>query len=214
LVVCIFLNKTRGERAIPHARRFLQEYPEPLPLSKAAYKDIQPFFATLGLFRRASWLIDLAKEWLINPPTAGVIHKKSSRDGVVLESEVAHLKGVGKYASDAWRIFCKDDLYKRAGHENKAPEWKKVQAEDKELVAYLKWRRMKEESTSIEQSPRTSPEDVSDKLTSQLERLDIGKTVQNASVSGSPMLRITVNDRRTEAAPRRIILRSQPSPLV
>ena len=183
-------------------------------MSTATYQDIQPFFANLGLFRRANWLIDLAKEWLVNPPTAGVIHKKSSRDGVVLESEVAHFKGVGKYASDAWRIFCKDDLYKRAGHENKDPEWKKVQAKDKELVAYLKWRRMKEESTSIENSPKANSEDVSDILTSQLQSLDISETVQNASVSGSPMLRITVNDRRTKVAPRRIILRSQLPPLI
>ena len=134
-MVCIFLNKTRGEHAIPQARRFLKEYPDPELLSKASYEDIQPYFAKLGLFRRAKWFIDLAKKWLLNPPTAGVIHQKRSKHGQVLESEVAHLTGVGRYASDAWRIFCKDDLYRRAGHDHKDPEWKKVIEEDKGLVA-------------------------------------------------------------------------------
>ena len=52
-------------------------------------------------------------------------------------SEVAHLTGIGPFANDAWRIFCKDDLYIRAGCSVAIPEWKKVLPTDDGLVAYL-----------------------------------------------------------------------------
>ena len=61
------------------------------------------------------WVIDLAKGWLSQPPKAGVVHRKSSNRKATVQSEVAHLKGIGRYASDAWRIFCKDELYRQAG---------------------------------------------------------------------------------------------------
>jgi methyl-CpG-binding domain protein 4 len=51
------------------------------------------------------------------------------------------LKGVGQYASDAWRIFCKDDLYRQAGFPMGAPEWTKIRPQDKELRAYIEWKR-------------------------------------------------------------------------
>ncbi|KAL4919226.1 hypothetical protein BDW62DRAFT_179700, partial [Aspergillus aurantiobrunneus] len=61
---------------------------------------------------------------------------KKYRIGVVLfESEVAHLAGVGTYANDAWRIFCKDQMYGRHGAED--PEWKRVKPKDPYLRAYI-----------------------------------------------------------------------------
>lgn len=72
---------------------------------------------------------------------AGVIHQKSYNGKITVESEVAHLKGIARYASDAWRIFCKDELYRQAGFDVDAPEWTKVLPEDKELCAYITWKR-------------------------------------------------------------------------
>ena len=110
----------------------LQGYPTPETLARAQYNDIQPYFAHLGLFRRADWLIKLAKAWLVDPPQPDKLKKKRG-----LESEVAHLPGVGTFASDAWRIFCKDDLYTRAGFQTKLFEWKKVLPTNEGLIAYL-----------------------------------------------------------------------------
>ncbi|PMD13240.1 hypothetical protein NA56DRAFT_651933 [Hyaloscypha hepaticicola] len=71
LVVCIFLNRTKGDRAIPVARRFLDQYPTPEELLTISNATIKVFFEYLGLSGRTAWLIELAKEWLKNPPQAG-----------------------------------------------------------------------------------------------------------------------------------------------
>lgn len=60
------------------------------------------------------------------------------------KSEAAHLKGVGLYASNAWRIFCKDNMYEKAGMKVMESEWKTVKPKDKELRSYLTWRWAKE----------------------------------------------------------------------
>ncbi|KIW32049.1 uncharacterized protein PV07_03624 [Cladophialophora immunda] len=141
LIICIFLNKTRGQRAIPAARRFLSQFPDPDHLARAKFEETVLFFKSLGLPYRAGWVIDLAKGWLSQPPKAGVVHQKLYQGKVTVESEVAHLKGIGRYASDAWRIFCKDELYRQAGLPVGAPEWSNIYPEDKELRAYVDWKR-------------------------------------------------------------------------
>jgi hypothetical protein len=100
------------------------------------------YFRDLGLKRRAWWLIELARTWRENPPQPYQLYKEKRNGQVLFESEVAHLKGVGRYANDAWRIFCKDRLYGREGVDG--PEWKKVVPKDKELRGYIKWKWAKE----------------------------------------------------------------------
>ena len=114
-------------------------------------------------------VIDLAKAWLENPPTKGRkyrrLHYPTHDDGRDIAKreepladedprtawEVAHLPGVGTYAIDSWRIFCRDSLRgvttgprpigeSRAAEEELQQEWCKVLPRDKELRAYLKWR--------------------------------------------------------------------------
>lgn len=66
--------------------------------------------------------------------------------------EIAHLPGLGEYAIDSWRIFCRDELrgiatnWKGAGAAARGftPEWKSVLPKDKELRAYLTWMWLKE----------------------------------------------------------------------
>jgi len=81
-------------------------------------------------------------------------------------SEVAYFKGVGRYASDAWRIFCKDRLYREAGWGfGGVEEWRVVVPLDKELLAYLEWRWARE--------GEKVQEDVGDLLTAGFGRLNI-----------------------------------------
>lgn len=124
------------------------------------------------MFRRAAWVIDSAKSWLSQPPKAGVIHQKSHNGKVTVESEVAHLKGIGPYASDAWRIFYKDELYRQAGFDVDAPEWTTFQPKDKELCAYIKWKRavsQKQSSSKENQEP--------EELLTGLKKLSLGDSV-------------------------------------
>ncbi|OAG37685.1 hypothetical protein AYO21_08048 [Fonsecaea monophora] len=173
LVLCIFLNRTRGERAIPAARRFFLQFPDPEHLARAKYDETVLFFRDLGLPRRAGWVIDLAKDWLSQPPKAGVTYQKSYNGKITVESEVAHLKGVGKYASDAWRIFCKDELYRQAGFDVDEPEWTKVLPEDKELRRYITWKR------AASQIPSLGKEDQeAEELLTGLQKLSLGDSVQ------------------------------------
>ena len=123
------------------AQELLQKYPTPERLADAHYREIQPFFKNLGFFRRADWLIELAKTWLVRPPQA---NKKFKKSRGTFESEVAHLKGVGAFANNVWRVFCKDNLYKAAGHSVTTPEWKKVLPANRGLISYLQDRWGKE----------------------------------------------------------------------
>lgn len=162
LVACVFLN-TKWEAAIPQAQKLLQQYPTAEILAKAQYHDIQPFFAHLGFFRRANWLIKLAEIWLVCPPQTDKLHTKRGRS--TFRSEIAHLQGVGSFANDAWRIFCKDDLYIRAGCRIETPEWKRVAPNNERLIAYLRHRWHKEgfvwdQSTGTSQSARLLEEET------------------------------------------------------
>ena len=142
LVTCIFLN-TKRQAAIAQAQILLEQFPEPEPLARAEYHEIQPFFANLGLFQRADWLIKLAKAWVERPPQANKLYVK--RGGKpVFTSEVAHLPGVGMFANNAWRIFCKDNMYREAGYSITIPEWKNVLPTDEGLTAFLRDRWDKE----------------------------------------------------------------------
>ena len=58
-------------------------------------------------------------------------------------SEVAHLVGVGTYASDAWRLFCKQPFYSRHGI-SVADEWRNLQPTDKDLRGYIQRKKYEE----------------------------------------------------------------------
>jgi hypothetical protein len=118
--------------------------------------------------QRAKKCIALAQTWLAAPPVKGKryrkLHYPNKRDGrdvgpneCVSDGdprvawEISHLPGVGAYAIDSWRIFCRDELRglttdrKGSGtEEGFNPEWKSVHPMDKELRAYLTWMWLKE----------------------------------------------------------------------
>jgi endonuclease III len=167
LIATIFLNRTRGPVAIPVLFQLFEKYPTIQTMADANHADIVTVIRGLGFQnQRANKFIAMARTWLSSPPQRGKryrkLHYPCKRDGVDIGAdevigegdarvawEIAHLPGVGAYAIDSWRIFCRDILVldetdpttKEIGYE---PEWKRVLPQDKELRAYLTWMWLKE----------------------------------------------------------------------
>ena len=220
IVATILLNKTTGRAAIPTLYQLLETYPTAEALASAPYEDILQIIAQLGLQNsRSSRLIDLGKVWTLDPPTKHRRHRtlnypKPGDGSDILPNEVAgpedkdprrgaweiaHLPGVGEYATDSWRIFCRDQLrgladdyrgtaarptnlgpiHQREGHGAKIetndldvpfePEWKRVLPNDKELRAYLRWMWFKE---GIDWNPRSGEKKKATQ--EQLDRINRG----------------------------------------
>jgi len=147
LVTCIFLNKTEAVRARPFLEAFLEEYPTPERLRGADASAIgRTYFKRLGLNRRADWLVRMAEQLIQDPPRPGVFRRKSYQNSGYA-CEVAHLAGVGAYASDAWRLFCRRAFYARHGI-SVADEWRTLDPEDKDLKRYVR-RKRREEQTRL-----------------------------------------------------------------
>lgn len=169
LIAVIFLNKTRGSVALPVFYQLMERYPTPADLAAAKQEDVVKIIQHLGLQnQRAKKCINLAKAWLERPPERGkryrVLHYPKKNDGkdvrpgdIIDEEdkrvawEIGQLPGIGVYAIDSWRIFCRDELRglptglpkeltPEAKEEELQKEWTGVLAGDKELRAYLRWR--------------------------------------------------------------------------
>ena len=169
LIAVIFLNKTRGSVALPVFYQLMECYPTPADLAAAKQEDVVEIIQHLGLQnQRAKKCINLAKAWLERPPERGrryrVLHYPKKDDGkdvkpgdIIDEEdkrvawEIGQLPGIGVYAIDSWRIFCRDELRglptglpkeltPEAKKEELQKEWTRVLAGDKELRAYLRWR--------------------------------------------------------------------------
>jgi methyl-CpG-binding domain protein 4 len=110
-VACIFCNLTRRVDAEPYIWKFFEKYPTPHKASQEDPCVIEAMIQPLGLSRRRSEALVkmsddyLNKDWKNQPET---------------------LYGVGKYASDAYRIFCLGD-------------WENVKPKDHALNNYHDW---------------------------------------------------------------------------
>ncbi|KAK5011254.1 hypothetical protein LTR60_004796, partial [Cryomyces antarcticus] len=170
LVAVTFLNKTKGEVAIPAYRSLMSRYPTPADLARADPEEVAKTIHHLGLQnQRARNIIRLAATWESQPPEKSKRYRtlhyptpgagKELKDAHVLDDadertgawEVARMPGTGPYAWDSWRIFCRDRLrgladdYKGTGAaEGFEPEWKRVVPKDKELRACLRWMWLRE----------------------------------------------------------------------
>lgn len=176
LIATIFLNRTRGPVAIPVLFKLFELYPTIEDMARASHEDVVSIIRGLGFQnQRATKFIALAQKWLESPPERGKRYRKLNyplkRDGadvapdeVVRDEadhgvdgqcdtrvawEIAHLPGVGAYAIDSWRIFCRDHLRFGPLPSTKTsgcyePEWKRVLPQDKELRAYLSWKWLQE----------------------------------------------------------------------
>ncbi|OJD13651.1 hypothetical protein AJ78_05908 [Emergomyces pasteurianus Ep9510] len=169
LIATIFLNRTRGEVAIPVLYSVFEKYPTITALAEAQEEDVVEMIRCLGFQNvRARKCITLAKLWIETPPVKGKryrkLHYPNKGDGRDIKPrecvedddprvawEIAHLPGLGSYAIDSWRIFCRDELRGLASDWKGAeasdefvPEWKSVLPKDKELRGYLTWMWLKE----------------------------------------------------------------------
>ena len=100
-VCCIFCNLTKRRSSEPFFWKFLERWPQ----------DLKELIAPLGLVeRRAKALKQMSADYL-------------SKDWY---DDATKLFGIGKYGSDAYRIFVKD-------------EWREVTPTDSALKNYKKW---------------------------------------------------------------------------
>ena len=110
-VACIFCNLTKRVDAEPYMWRFFDKYPGPEEASSEDPEEIQKMIQPLGLARRRSRaLVMMSNDYI----------KKDWRDSPDV------LYGIGKYASDAYWIFCRGD-------------WKRVNPNDHALNDYHRY---------------------------------------------------------------------------
>ncbi len=110
LVSCLLLNLTSRKQVDKIIDSLFNEYPEPNSMSSAKEDDLKKIIQSLGLAnKRAKTLKRFSEEY---------ISKKWETP--------KELYGCGKYADDAWRIFCRGD-------------WKDVEPNDHALNKYHDW---------------------------------------------------------------------------
>ncbi|KAF1987740.1 DNA glycosylase [Aulographum hederae CBS 113979] len=172
LLAVALLNKTRATVALPVIGTLLSLYPSPYALSAADPTDLSTLMRHLGLQNtRAKTLITLASAWSAFPPQKHrryrTLHYPTPSSGVTIKPsetlsddthdprpgayEIGHLPGIGPYALDSWRIFCRDvcrelaeDWNGKGAEPEFQPEWMRVQPKDKELRAFLRWMWLRE----------------------------------------------------------------------
>lgn len=131
IIVAMFCNQTPGTRARPFLVKLFEKYPNAEALSRADQEELAQEIRPLGLFNvRARRLIQLATQWLSQPPQTGQV---SPRKGLAKkigypDTEISHLPGCGPYAMDSYRLFCTGE------------GWRSVRPDDKELRPYVQWR--------------------------------------------------------------------------
>eukprot|EP01018_Ginkgo_biloba_P015261 Gb_35863 [translate_table: standard] len=110
LVICMLLNRTTGEQATKVVLNLFELCPNAEAATKVETEKIEEVICTLGLQKKRSRMIQrfsleyLSDEW----------------------THVTQLHGIGKYAADAYAIFC-------------TGRWKDVQPEDHMLNAYWEY---------------------------------------------------------------------------
>tara|TARA_R100000152_G_C6698715_1_gene128709 strand:- start:209 stop:535 length:327 start_codon:yes stop_codon:yes gene_type:complete len=101
---------TRRNTAEPLIWEYFEKYPCPESARQANIEELENFLKPIGLSsRRAKALVRMSQEYL-------------DKDW----KEPIELYGIGKYANDAWKIFC-------------TSAWKEVKPKDHALTWYHDW---------------------------------------------------------------------------
>ena len=109
LMVCMMLNQTSFKQVDKVRDKFFERFPTPESLVNATDQEIIHIIQPLGFYNKR------AKQW-----------KKFSYEWMVWDgNDISRLYGIGKYASDSWKIF-QEGVYS-------------ISVEDKELKKYLQW---------------------------------------------------------------------------
>jgi len=124
LVACVLLNLTTRKQVDKVIDDFFEKYPTPETLAASQEEDLHDMLRTLGMWRRrAKTLIRFSKEFIGGD-----------------WSTAKDLYGCGKYADDAWHIFCVGD-------------WRHVEPNDHALNDYHNFLREQDGSSqSVEAS--------------------------------------------------------------
>lgn len=90
LVVCILLNRTQGPQARPIVEEFFRRWPNPNAFYVMADpKDVSALVGKLGLAKRASYLMDMTRQYLF--------HNEGDH--------VIRYAGCGAYAQEAYDML-------------------------------------------------------------------------------------------------------------
>lgn len=109
LIVCMMLNQTSYKQVDQVKDQFFERFPGPEDLINASDEEIVSIIRPLGFYNRR------ARTW-----------KKFSNEWIAGRwKRIDDLPGVGKYASDSWKIF-QEHIFD-------------ITVEDKELKKYLQW---------------------------------------------------------------------------
>lgn len=110
LVSCLLLNMTTRKQVDRVIDKLFLKYPDAESLASATNEDLYDIVKSLGLAnKRVKTLKRFSKEYISKDWQAPI-----------------ELYGCGKYANDAWRIFC-------------AGEWNEVSPQDHALNNYHNW---------------------------------------------------------------------------
>ena len=112
-VCCIFCNLTRRRQAEPYFWKVLERWPTPEKLANANAQELKTLIKPLGMSEKRSVALKRM--------SYDYTHKNWHDDPSVLY-------GIGKYATDAYRIFVLD-------------QWNEVSPTDGALINYVPWRR-------------------------------------------------------------------------
>jgi methyl-CpG-binding domain protein 4 len=110
LVACMLLNKTTASQVRTVIWKLFSTYPTPEAAIAANTTDLEVLLRPLGLFRKRALAIQKLSEEYLNSNW----------------QRPEELHGIGKYAADAYYIFCRN-------------EWRDVQPDDKDLKKYRDW---------------------------------------------------------------------------
>lgn len=106
LVCCILLNQTTNQQVRKVLLPLFELIPDPWTASNTQAEQIVPIIRSTGFSSvKSQRIVDLSKKW------------NSGFDSVL------ELPGVGRYASDSWKIFVEKNIH--------------IQVTDKKLQAYL-----------------------------------------------------------------------------
>ena len=110
LVACLLHNQTSRKQVDKVYKELFRRYPTPSSMKDADVLDLQNLIKPLGMWKRRSETL-----------------RRFSREYIEMEWKTPkELYGCGKYAEDAWRVFCVGD-------------WKNVCPSDHALNKYRDW---------------------------------------------------------------------------
>lgn len=107
LISCLMLNQTTRKQVDKVVWQFFDKWPDPKSFLGSKHEEVSDMLRPLGFYnRRPKSMRRFTEEYIKHEWT-----------------EPIELHGIGKYANDAWRIFCRGD-------------WKAVDPQDHALNKY------------------------------------------------------------------------------